>query len=106
MCTFLLSVVPLSVCGSLDDVSVDGQCDGSRAVHSSQRFVRLLAVHSSCHSAVVLDATGEDGHHDQNPRVDAYGDFFVVVGIVASDTTYLFLYIINMFSNVDLGCLL
>lgn len=70
---FLPSVLLLSVGGSLDDVSLDGQCDGSRAVHSSQRSVCLLAVYTSRHSASVLDATGKDGHPDQSPRVDAHG---------------------------------
>ncbi len=63
-----------SVCGSLADVLLDGQCHGSRAVHSCQWSVCLLAVHSSCHSAAVLDATGTLRHHAQSPRVDTYGD--------------------------------
>lgn len=63
-----------SVCGSLVDVFLDGQCHGSWAVHSSKWSIRLLAVHSSCHSAAVLDATGTDCHHAQNPWVDAHGN--------------------------------
>ena len=67
-----------SVCGSLADVFLDGQCHGSWAVHSSQWALRLLAGHKSCHSAAVLDATGAKHHLAQSPRVDAHGNVTVV----------------------------
>ncbi len=92
-----------SVCGSLADVFVDGQCHGSRAVHSSQWSVRLLAVHSSRHRAAVLDATGTDHHHDQSPRVDTHGNKDVSLVLPANGKySAVLCYIANDF-NVYLG---
>lgn len=73
-----------SVCGSLADVFLDGQCSGAWTVHRSQWSVCLLAVYSSCHSAAVLDARGTDCHHAQSSRMDTHGNMNVSVVLPAN----------------------
>lgn len=76
---YLSSSVLFSVCRPLADVFVDGHYPGSRAVHSSKWAVFVLAVHSSCHHAAVLDATGTVRHHDKSPWVDTHGSVNILL---------------------------